>query len=158
MRTITLNDDDMREPCEHNNLATCGHCNRSWCDTCIPTPSARCPFEYDHDEDQEFAAFLANNDIKIDPNTPLAPHGGCNWAGCTTCFPQKDAPDYEAEFLDEAIVNDIIRENTLRNQVNPLANGPCPVCGEADGFHDDSKHRNNIDPKYLLEKGWHNAK
>lgn len=34
-------------------------------------------------------------------------------------------------------------------------NGPCPVCGESGGFHNDDMHRNNIDPKYLLEKGWH---
>lgn len=142
MRKITLNEDDMREPCEHNNLATCGHCNRSWCDTCNPTPSARCPFEYEHlnpdefksyreyeaefldpelqwgeesakfqaslneheyDEDQEFAAFLANNDIKIDPNTPLAPHGGCNWSGCTTCFPPKDEEAEKAKARGKVI-------------------------------------------------------
>lgn len=57
MRTITLNEDDMREPCDHNNLATCGHCNRSWCDTCNPTPSARCPFEYEHEYDDSELSF-----------------------------------------------------------------------------------------------------
>lgn len=29
-------------------LVTCGGCGRKWCDRCTPTPSARCPFEYDH--------------------------------------------------------------------------------------------------------------
>lgn len=32
---------------------------------------------------------------------------------------------------------------------------PCPVCREGGGFHNDDTHRKNIDPKYLLEKGWH---
>lgn len=36
-----------------------------------------------------------------------------------------------------------------------LANGPCPVCGEVAGFHNDDMHRKDIDPKYLKEKGWH---
>lgn len=35
---------------------------------------------------------------------------------------------------------------------------PCPVCREGGGFHNDDMHRKNIDPKYLLEKGWHNVK
>lgn len=139
MRTITLNDDDMREPCEHNDLYTCGHCNRSWCGTCNPTPSARCPFEYEHEyEDEPDADFPYRDDADDEVKSR--------------------SPDYEAEFLDAAIVNDIVRENTLRNQVNPQANGPCPTCGEPNGFHDDNMHRKNIDPKYLLEKGWHNAK
>lgn len=37
--------------------ATCGHCDLSWDDGKItsmtPTPSARCPFEYFHDYDEE---------------------------------------------------------------------------------------------------------
>jgi hypothetical protein len=36
------------------DIATCGVCDRSWDDSvataCTPTPSGRCPFEYDHDE------------------------------------------------------------------------------------------------------------
>lgn len=39
-----------------------------------------------------------------------------------------------------------------------MFNTPCPVCGEPDGFHNEDVHRKNIDPKYLLEKGWHNVK
>lgn len=34
------------------DIATCGHCGRSWDDAVItditPTPAGRCPFEYDH--------------------------------------------------------------------------------------------------------------
>lgn len=37
------------------DLATCGHCGRTWDDAVgtswTPAPSARCPFEYDHHED-----------------------------------------------------------------------------------------------------------
>jgi hypothetical protein len=37
------------------NVATCGTCGRSWNDAAIsswtPAPSARCPFEYDHEDD-----------------------------------------------------------------------------------------------------------
>jgi len=37
--------------------ATCGHCGRSWDDAVItdwtPAPSARCPFEYFHDYEEE---------------------------------------------------------------------------------------------------------
>lgn len=44
-------DDDGREIVV---VATCGVCGRSWNDAAIssvtPVPSARCPFEYDHDE------------------------------------------------------------------------------------------------------------
>lgn len=32
---------------------TCGTCLRQWCGLCDPTPSARCPFEYEHDDEQE---------------------------------------------------------------------------------------------------------
>ena len=35
-----------------SGLATCGHCGRTWDDDHVsgstPTPSGRCPFEYDH--------------------------------------------------------------------------------------------------------------
>lgn len=42
---------------DHPNadVVTCGGCYRSWDDSVstavTPTPSARCPFEYDHDEE-----------------------------------------------------------------------------------------------------------
>jgi hypothetical protein len=36
-----------------SDIATCGHCERSWDDghvsTWTPAPSGRCPFEYDHE-------------------------------------------------------------------------------------------------------------
>ena len=32
---------------EHDS--ECGHCGRTWSSIKTPTPSARCPFEYDHD-------------------------------------------------------------------------------------------------------------
>ena len=43
---------------EHRpDIATCGHCGRSWDDGLItgitPTPSGRCPFEYDHVYEEE---------------------------------------------------------------------------------------------------------
>lgn len=34
-----------RSPSE---VVTCGACGRQWCDSCTPTPSARCPFESYH--------------------------------------------------------------------------------------------------------------
>ena len=37
------------------NVVTCGTCDRSWDDSVVtgitPAPAARCPFEYDHDEE-----------------------------------------------------------------------------------------------------------
>jgi hypothetical protein len=37
-------------------VTTCGHCGRSWDDNHVsswtPTPSARCPFEYDHEYEE----------------------------------------------------------------------------------------------------------
>jgi len=39
------------------DIATCGTCGRSWNDAAIssvtPAPSARCPFEYEHEADEE---------------------------------------------------------------------------------------------------------
>lgn len=32
------------------DLMTDSACGRSWCARCTPTPAARCPFEYDHEE------------------------------------------------------------------------------------------------------------
>lgn len=43
-------DDDGNEIVD---VVTCGHCDRSWNDAAIssitPAPSARCPFEYEHE-------------------------------------------------------------------------------------------------------------
>lgn len=36
-----------------------------------------------------------------------------------------------------------------------MINNPCPICAQPFGFHNEDMHRNNIDPKYLKEKGWH---
>jgi hypothetical protein len=40
-----------------NDVATCGHCGRSWDDSVVssmtPVPAARCPFEYEHEDDDE---------------------------------------------------------------------------------------------------------
>lgn len=175
MRTIALNEDDMG--CAHgpDNRVTCGTCEGNWCDICNPTPSGRCLYEDDHDEDQEFAAFLANNDIKIDPTAPLAPHGGCNWSGCTTCFPPKDEPNtvelmVDDEWVEFRPVADIISRSDLESVAAITTHSPreiweihnegfiddCPVCGDSGGFHLDGPHR-NVDPKYLLDKGWHNV-
>lgn len=39
------------------DIATCGHCERSWNDAAIsgstPAPSGRCPFEYEHEYDED---------------------------------------------------------------------------------------------------------
>lgn len=39
------------------DIATCGHCGRSWDDAMVshltPAPAGRCPFEYDHEYDDE---------------------------------------------------------------------------------------------------------
>lgn len=52
VRRITLNADDMG--CEHgiNSRVTCGTCQRNWCEVCTPTPAARCPYEYEHTDDE----------------------------------------------------------------------------------------------------------
>ena len=38
-------------------IATCGHCGRSWNDAAVssvtPVPSGRCPFEYEHEYEDE---------------------------------------------------------------------------------------------------------
>lgn len=38
---------------EESDIAQCGACFRAWCDTCHPAPSARCPFECEHEEEEE---------------------------------------------------------------------------------------------------------
>lgn len=35
------------------DMMTCGTCEREWCGLCTPTPAARCPFEYEHEELEE---------------------------------------------------------------------------------------------------------
>ena len=40
-----------------SDLAQCGTCERVWCITCHPTPAARCPFEYDHEDEPAPAVF-----------------------------------------------------------------------------------------------------
>jgi hypothetical protein len=39
------------------DMTTCGHCGRTWNDANIssltPTPSGRCPYEYDHEYDED---------------------------------------------------------------------------------------------------------
>ena len=50
-------DDDGNEILD---IATCGHCGRSWNDAApsiwTPTPSGRCPFEYEHEYPEEVQA------------------------------------------------------------------------------------------------------
>lgn len=55
-------DDDGREIIE---IATCGHCGRSWNDAAVssitPAPSGRCPFEYEHESrDHEHCAEIGH--------------------------------------------------------------------------------------------------
>jgi hypothetical protein len=48
-----LNAKAYRREYPNADIATCGFCGRSWDDshpsTWTPAPSARCPFEYDHE-------------------------------------------------------------------------------------------------------------
>jgi hypothetical protein len=37
----------------HPHDSTCGHCGRTWSSEMTPTPAARCPFEYDHEYDDD---------------------------------------------------------------------------------------------------------
>lgn len=70
MITITLNEDDMG--CEHgiDSRVTCGTCMRNWCGLCNPTPSARCPYEYEHDEPNlEDMGNVRGYKVKYDPDT-----------------------------------------------------------------------------------------
>jgi len=46
------------------DVITCGTCQRSWCDRCVPTPSARCPFEYEHAEEEKRPRRLRRPDIR----------------------------------------------------------------------------------------------
>lgn len=50
---VSRYDEDGNEIVE---VATCGYCGRSWNDAAIshltPTPSGRCPFEYEHVGDE----------------------------------------------------------------------------------------------------------
>jgi len=59
------------------DIATCGSCGLSWDDSIVtsmtPAPSARCPFEYFHEYDEnDEADFLHPEDIPEDhPVRPL---------------------------------------------------------------------------------------
>lgn len=33
-------------------MMRCGHCGRTWDEAETPTPSGRCPFEYDHEYEE----------------------------------------------------------------------------------------------------------
>lgn len=47
--------------CSEPATATCGTCGRPWCFRCNPTPAARCPFEYDHKDDEgRYAVIVAD--------------------------------------------------------------------------------------------------
>jgi hypothetical protein len=35
------------------NATVCGHCGRAWDEKKTPFPAARCPFEYDHEYDED---------------------------------------------------------------------------------------------------------
>ena len=61
------------------------------------------------------------------------------------------------EPLRNATLEEIAQIPSYLTKPKKKSNLPCPFCGEWGGFHDDASHRQDIDPKYLLEKGWHNA-
>lgn len=160
-RKITLNEEDMRPNCEHNALVTCGTCQRQWCDVCTPTPSARCPFEYEHDDtfDVDYEAeFLDYDEVtKLVPR--LLPH-----IGMKVCYHD----DYHGVIVEILDAGDVKLDNgqvaDFRNCCVPLPHSleygtahACPTCGEYLGFHGDAMHRKDIDPKYLKEKGWHHV-
>ena len=46
-------DDGHLRPINAEDVTQCGTCLRKWCHVCNPTPASRCPFEYDHEEDEE---------------------------------------------------------------------------------------------------------
>lgn len=155
MRIITLNEHDMG--CEHspNDRVTCGTCQRSWCDICNPTPSARCLFEYEHDD-----VFEDEEDDKV-----YSPFGRDKRSVQIT---EEDAVELllDGEYVKFRPVSELLPPYSKRDiefcdamlsHRTSKANGPCPVCGEFGGFHNDAKHRNNIPADKLLEKGWHNV-
>lgn len=63
-----------------SDVMSCGTCGRSWDDAVVtgvtPTPSARCPFEYDHTDTSENTAALP----------PFSPDGTCIHDGAVLRF------------------------------------------------------------------------
>lgn len=59
-------------------VTTCGECGRSWDDAVVtgwtPAPSARCPFEYEHE--QEYVGRHRLDSKRSDQT----------WLGCHTCM------------------------------------------------------------------------
>lgn len=44
------------------DTVTCDDCGGEWCALCTPTPSARCPFEYDHDDTEDDTPKVSDGD------------------------------------------------------------------------------------------------
>jgi hypothetical protein len=80
-------DDDGNEIVD---ICTCGACGRSWNDAAVssitPAPSGRCPFEYEHTEDEDSA------DAHWDePTGYCTDHGAYDPAGnCPGCVESLD--------------------------------------------------------------------
>lgn len=70
--TVELHDDVHRDSdglprgLEESDVAQCGTCFRVWCDTCHPTPSARCPFEYEHGDWEEHPTLVEEAERLLD--------------------------------------------------------------------------------------------
>lgn len=47
-RPIRMHDETRHTLDRDRDVFWCGECGARWCDVCLPTPSARCPFEYEH--------------------------------------------------------------------------------------------------------------
>lgn len=95
----------LRDPPAGPKLATCGICNRTWCEACEPTPSALCPWCHGmgfskapvrvkvwelpdlagHNADGEL---LPSADPDTDPETILIAF--CAWGGTTLTYNHKD--------------------------------------------------------------------
>lgn len=63
------------------DIATCGTCGRSWNDALVssvtPVPSGRCPFEYEHEEEETADRFtltieLGNDAMQAGPDVAAA--------------------------------------------------------------------------------------
>jgi hypothetical protein len=76
-------DDRGVEYVEHGNVETlpkgwalCGHCGRGWNDekstSVTPTPSGRCPFEYEHEQDEQ----TTEKDVTLDLIAALEMYAG----------------------------------------------------------------------------------
>lgn len=186
MRIITLNEHDMG--CEHspNDRVTCGTCQRSWCDICNPTPSARCLFEYEHDDvfeyeedDKVYSPF--GRDKRSVRITEEDAQKLRNYAEVALSEVNRPKPEVgmvvcDCKYKHQKIV-EVFHEDgdTIKLEDGSYCSyfhctnnvphfdwdhpsGPCPTCGAFGGFHNDAKHQEiNIDPKYLKDKGWHNV-